>query len=132
MTESWWDEANCRGRDTELFYPERGRDDTDAKLCCYDCPVREACLTYALHRDEAGIWGGKSEEQRKALRRQLGITPKREPSISHGTNAGARAHYRAGEKPCRDCADAQRIAERERRGTSEGLQRDPRTGRWSA
>lgn len=127
MTESWWEQANCRGRDTELFYPER-KSDTEAKLCCYDCPVREACLQYALENGEIGVWGGKNDEQRKALRRSLGITPKRQASISHGTPAGARAHYRAGEKPCRDCANASRVAKR----TGGQVQRDPQTGRWSA
>lgn len=122
------DQANCLGADPRLFFPDNKDDDTDAKLYCYECPVRAICLDTALKRGESGVWGGKNEAQRKYLRRTLGITVTRTPSISHGTPAGARAHYRAGERPCKDCADASRVAKRV--GTR--VQRDPRTGRWSA
>jgi WhiB family redox-sensing transcriptional regulator len=126
MREAWMDDAACTGRDPELFYPER-KSDTEAKLCCYDCPVREKCLQIALERYEVGIWGGTNDEQRKLLRRKLNITVKPPPSISHGTASGARAHYRANEKPCKECRDAALVS---RRKTTTGLQRDPHTGRW--
>jgi WhiB family redox-sensing transcriptional regulator len=40
-----------------------------AKNLCFSCPIREACLKYALeHRQINGIWGGKDEgEIRRAL-----------------------------------------------------------------
>lgn len=41
-----------------------------AKAVCESCPVREACLRYALETNqEAGVWGGTSEEERRKLRR---------------------------------------------------------------
>lgn len=121
------DDANCVGADPTLFFPDK-EDDTQAKLLCCECPVQAICLETALRRGEVGVWGGKNDAQRKKLRRTLGISVTRTPSISHGTPAGARAHYRAGERPCKDCADASRVAKRV--GTK--VQRDPRTGRWSA
>jgi len=41
-----------------------------AQRICADCPVSEACLQYALEeRVDHGVWGGKSERERKRLRR---------------------------------------------------------------
>jgi hypothetical protein len=45
-----------------------------AKKACSMCPVREECLTWALHRERHGIWGGTSEKERQVIRRRLGIT----------------------------------------------------------
>ena len=40
-----------------------------AKAVCAGCPVREACLEFALANDERwGVWGGTSERQRRAMR----------------------------------------------------------------
>lgn len=132
MRDEWMDDANCVGVDPELFYPDKD-EDTEAKLVCFDCPVRAICLETAIKRGEVGIWGGANDKQRESLRRKLNIRVQRPPlSISHGTPAGARAHYRAGERPCKDCRDADRTAERERRGVVAERRRDVRTGRWSA
>lgn len=40
-----------------------------AKAVCRGCRVREDCLDFALatHQDD-GIWGGRSEEERRELR----------------------------------------------------------------
>jgi WhiB family redox-sensing transcriptional regulator len=48
-----------------------------AKAICGACPIAVACLTYALKNHELGIWGGTTEEQRRALRRRNGIAPAR-------------------------------------------------------
>jgi WhiB family redox-sensing transcriptional regulator len=41
-----------------------------AKAVCRVCPVAAHCLEYALYsRQEAGIWGGLDEEERRVLRR---------------------------------------------------------------
>ena len=128
MREAWMNEAACLGADPELFYPDTKRgDDTEPKNICFNCPVREQCLQVALDRWETGIWGGTNDEQRMYLRRKLKLSTKPYPSISHGTPSGARAHYRANEKPCRECRDAALVS---RRKTTTGLQRDPRTGQW--
>lgn len=75
----WQDRASCKGMDPTLFFgPEyaetvkekRDREDA-AKAVCAECPVRTECLEYALDAREAyGIWGGKTELERKALLRR--------------------------------------------------------------
>ena len=42
-----------------------------ARVVCGRCAVREMCLAYALEHKEAGIWGGTTEEERKAMRRNM-------------------------------------------------------------
>jgi WhiB family transcriptional regulator, redox-sensing transcriptional regulator len=39
---------------------------------CRDCPVRVLCLDWALeHGVDFGIWGGLTEDERRALRGTL-------------------------------------------------------------
>ncbi len=74
---NWQLQGACRDEDPELFFPV-GRSDskqyklqTDAaKAVCNGtddtpgCPVRTQCLIWALNTNqEAGIWGGASEEE---------------------------------------------------------------------
>ena len=41
-----------------------------AKQVCGECPVQTDCLQYALETNQdAGIWGGTSEEERRSIRR---------------------------------------------------------------
>ena len=49
-----------------------------AKAVCARCPVISACLMSALGRDEKGVWGGLSEDERSAIRRRAaaGRTPR--------------------------------------------------------
>ena len=56
------------GEQPELFFGPDGDDETDAqhaervasaRATCADCPVRLACLAYALRtRQEFGVWAG--------------------------------------------------------------------------
>ncbi|MFC9834309.1 WhiB family transcriptional regulator [Rhodococcus sp. NPDC127530] len=72
----WQLSAACRGTDTTIFYHpdnERGEARSErirvAKLICDSCPVRAACLNYALETAEPhGTWGGFTEEERKEWR----------------------------------------------------------------
>jgi WhiB family redox-sensing transcriptional regulator len=42
----------------------------EAKRICLACPVRKRCLAWALELGAAsGIWGGTTEDERRALRR---------------------------------------------------------------
>jgi WhiB family redox-sensing transcriptional regulator len=72
---AWMENGACLGEDTDLFFPAgRGPEFTvqidKAKAICRACPVREACLRDALHRPERyGIWGGLTEHELAALRR---------------------------------------------------------------
>ena len=68
--ESWREEALCAQTDPELFYPEKGVSNRMAKRVCARCPVACQCLDYAMeHLEQFGIWGGKSERERQAMRR---------------------------------------------------------------
>jgi WhiB family transcriptional regulator, redox-sensing transcriptional regulator len=80
----WEELAACRGADPELFFPVSSTGPSlaqirRAKAVCAGCPVREACLAYALDtRQEFGIWGGLDEQERRRLRRE--IQPRRVPA----------------------------------------------------
>lgn len=67
----WQLRANCLGLPKSLFYPARGDSLTEPRAVCAGCVVREQCLEYALVNGiEHGLWGGKSERQRRAMRRE--------------------------------------------------------------
>ena len=72
---NWRDDAACLDADPDLFFPVGttgpGLDQTDqAKRICQACPVRKRCLASALELGAAaGIWGGTTEDERRALRR---------------------------------------------------------------
>lgn len=70
--EDWQEEGYCRGADQRLWFPQRGESAEHAKKICRVCPVAERCLEYALEiGTKHGIWGGKSERERRALRREI-------------------------------------------------------------
>lgn len=69
--------------DPEVFF-RAGRGEAlaiaTAKQLCADCPVRTACLEYALtHNEEYGVWGGLTEGERFRLTRRY---PRRFPTAS--------------------------------------------------
>ncbi|HEY1176509.1 MAG TPA: WhiB family transcriptional regulator [Phytomonospora sp.] len=69
----WRSEALCAeiGPLDELWMPRKGGSSTTAKEICGHCPVTEACLEWAMaHPSERGYWGGKSENERRAMRRR--------------------------------------------------------------
>ena len=67
----WQNYANCLGVDPDLFFPERGASTREAKEVCRGCVVQDECLEFALSNGEKfGIWGGKSERERRRVRRQ--------------------------------------------------------------
>jgi len=75
----WRHEATCRSEDPELFFPVseigQGAIQVDeAKLVCSACKVRAQCLEWALSSgSDYGVWGGLSESERKALRKEGAI-----------------------------------------------------------
>lgn len=74
---SWRAAAACRAYDTDAFFPREGESDRHitqvASDLCGLCPVREACLDYALRYDLDGTWAGTTRPERTALRRLHGI-----------------------------------------------------------
>lgn len=66
----WMIRGACNGLAGHLFFPERGESSKEAKAICAGCEVREHCLEHALVAGEKfGIWGGKSERERRRMRR---------------------------------------------------------------
>jgi WhiB family redox-sensing transcriptional regulator len=66
----WMDRALCAQVGGDAFYPEKGGSTREPKKVCMACEVRTKCLEYALDNDERyGIWGGKSERERRKIKR---------------------------------------------------------------
>ncbi|WP_028708624.1 WhiB family transcriptional regulator [Propionicicella superfundia] len=72
----WRHQAACLNEDPELFFPVGNTGPAlmqiaEAKKVCRTCPVREPCLQWALDAgQDHGVWGGMSEDERRALRRR--------------------------------------------------------------
>jgi WhiB family transcriptional regulator, redox-sensing transcriptional regulator len=72
--QDWRDLAACGGLDPGLFFPIGNAGPAQvqiaqAKQVCAGCPVRTPCLEWALASgQETGVWGGTSEDERRALR----------------------------------------------------------------
>lgn len=68
----WREVALCRQTDPEAFFPLPNADASAAVAVCRRCPVQSECLAEALdQREEFGIWGGMTEQERRALRRAV-------------------------------------------------------------
>lgn len=70
--DGWETHAACRDHpaDRWRFHADTSFDDIAVPLgICAACPVRAECATAAIDRDEWGIWGGLTREQRAELRR---------------------------------------------------------------
>lgn len=61
----------CSDKDPELFFPldKQTGEIKKAKAVCAGCPVKAACLTFALQNGEQGVWGGTTESERVEMRR---------------------------------------------------------------
>jgi WhiB family redox-sensing transcriptional regulator len=76
MTSSadWRARSACQNADPELFFPliEAGPgliQVARAKAVCARCEVRAECLRFAIESvQDHGVWGGKTEDERRALR----------------------------------------------------------------
>jgi WhiB family redox-sensing transcriptional regulator len=87
----WIAGAACIGEDPELFFPVGSAppalEQVDrAKRICGGCPVRAECLEWSLVTcQDAGVWGGLDEEQRREIRRarrRANALPVRIPELS--------------------------------------------------
>ena len=72
----WRHRAACRDEDPELFFPIGNTGPAllqieEAKAVCRRCPVIDALPGWALETgQDAGVWGGLSEDERRALKRR--------------------------------------------------------------
>lgn len=71
MIESSLSMGACVGKDADLWFPDRSHSLAqveEAKAICSGCPVRSACLEFALDSRQAyGIWGGKTPTERRRM-----------------------------------------------------------------
>jgi WhiB family redox-sensing transcriptional regulator len=76
----WRHRALCRDEDPELFFPIGTTGPAlvqieQAKAVCHRCPVTQSCLEWALAAgQDSGVWGGLSEDERRALKRRQART----------------------------------------------------------
>ena len=85
--------GKCVGHPTELWFPhhvrgakvkefrERKEKTRKAITICETCDVSEECLQYSLRYEPWGIWGGKNELQRAAIRVHSGVRLARDGKI---------------------------------------------------
>ena len=76
----WRHRALCRDEDPELFFPIGTTGPAlvqieQAKAVCRRCPAVQSCLEWALSSgQDSGVWGGLSEDERRALKRRQART----------------------------------------------------------
>ena len=74
VSASWASRGACLDSDPELFFPiglagPALQQIARAKAVCERCTVRIDCLSYALSTgQDAGVWGGTTEEERREIR----------------------------------------------------------------
>jgi len=78
---TWRNRAACLDEDPGLFFPiwNAGAEldqIAEAKIVCHRCEVVERCLKWAIesHKD-AGVWGGLSADERRALNQRTARIP---------------------------------------------------------
>ena len=82
----WRHNAVCREEDPELFFPIGNTGPAllqieEAKAVCRRCPVIESCLQWALESgQDSGVWGGLSEDERRAMKRRAARNRARQAS----------------------------------------------------
>jgi WhiB family transcriptional regulator, redox-sensing transcriptional regulator len=83
----WRHEAACREVDPELFFPIGNSGPAllqieEAKQVCRRCSVMDECLRWAIESgQDAGVWGGMSEDERRALKRRTIRLRARAPTL---------------------------------------------------
>ena len=83
---TWRDRSACLNEDPELFFPIGNTGPAllqieEAKVVCRRCEVVETCLIWATEfgRD-AGVWGGISDDERRALKRRNARARRADPA----------------------------------------------------
>ena len=82
---TWRDRAACLDEDPELFFPVGNtgpalRQIDRAKAVCRRCEAVDACLGWAMDSgQDAGVWGGLSDDERCALKRRVARARRADP-----------------------------------------------------
>jgi WhiB family redox-sensing transcriptional regulator len=73
--DDWRQRSACRDTDPDLFFPVGATGPAldqiaAAKSVCRQCEEQSECLEFALATNqEAGVWGGTCEDERRKLRK---------------------------------------------------------------
>jgi WhiB family transcriptional regulator, redox-sensing transcriptional regulator len=68
---AWKDDGACRGANPDLWFIKSPEFVDAARQICERCPVRRDCLEHALNTpEEYGMWGGVTEQERRAIKRK--------------------------------------------------------------
>lgn len=76
----WAAWAACKGNIELFFGPLNERPvaravrETAAKRLCAACPVLAPCREFARQHHEQGLWGGETEDERRAASRGLAVS----------------------------------------------------------
>jgi WhiB family transcriptional regulator, redox-sensing transcriptional regulator len=114
----------------DLFFPSPWEDPEPAKAICRGCPVASECLRYALPiTGLSGVWGGKTEGERRAIRRGASAPDPRgnharEPrprSPGKSWRHGTKYAYRQRGCRCRPCVAANTAACRRQRAARQAV-----------
>ncbi|ANZ35288.1 WhiB family transcriptional regulator [Lentzea guizhouensis] len=82
----WRAKGYCKYEDPELFFATGNSGPAllqiaEAKAVCRRCPVTSECLAWALESgQDAGVWGGMTEDERRNLKRRNNRRIQREQS----------------------------------------------------
>ncbi|MFJ5675020.1 WhiB family transcriptional regulator [Streptomyces sp. NPDC093097] len=98
----------CAHADADFYATDTAGQD-EAKAVCLGCPLRPACLDYALTNDERfGVWGGLTARERSRLRHDAGrwVDDEGRLRLACGTGPALAAH-RAYRETCEMCQGAQ-------------------------
>lgn len=70
-----WENAACDGMDTDIFFDDLADSKKRAELreLCASCPIIDQCRDWGLNHEVYGFWGGLSADERRGVRRKLGI-----------------------------------------------------------
>lgn len=78
----WRRYAACLGVDPEAFFKTREKGFETRQTIntyCVPCPVRAECLEEGM-KEDMGVWGGTTANERKALRRERANAPTNNPN----------------------------------------------------
>ena len=119
----WRHIAACREVDPELFFPIGNSGPAllqieEAKQVCRRCTVLEDCLRWAIDSgQDAGVWGGMSEDERRALKRRT-VRLRARAHVLPGSwlVADGQVHdrYGAASRPGRDAQPSAKLAYNQR------------------
>jgi WhiB family transcriptional regulator, redox-sensing transcriptional regulator len=75
---AWRKRAACWNAPPWLMFDPKRSAQRRALALCQGCPVRQACLDYALFYDEPfGVWGGMTPGERARLKEEMAVKPVR-------------------------------------------------------